>query len=111
MSKANEEIPYLSVIPDEVLDAVQDKRVAVVSFGAGPACIGGMHEEFDVPAELEAALRWFAPYMSSLRKAHVSFTDGSGIWFDGDRFWRFDPDPHTPPRAGVIVHHPAEAPE
>ena len=108
MSHPNEEIPYLAVIPDDVLDAVGGKAVATVSFGAGPACIGGMHEEFDVPAALETALQWFAPYMSSLRKAHVWFVDGSGIWFEGDRFWRYDPDPHAPPRAGVIVRHPPE---
>ena len=108
MANSSEQIPYLSGIPEDVLERVRQKLAARVSFGAGPSCVGGGHRDFDLPVPLEEALRWFTRYLHVLRRAHVAFVDGSGLWFDGDHFWRYDPEPHTAPQAGVTVRHPAE---
>jgi len=98
---------WLQTIPREVWSEVRHHRVLEAGFGAGPSFIGGKTEIFAEPVSIEDGLRWLSRYAGCLRIAHLQLEDLSILFLEPLGFKRWDQTRRAPPRAGVVVRHPA----
>ena len=98
---------WLQTIPAEIWREVEQQRVLEAGFGAGPSFISGKTEIFAEPVSIEDGLRWLSRYAGALRRACLQLEDGSLLFFEPRSFWRWDRSGGPPPRAGVVVRHPA----
>ena len=98
---------WLQTIPRDIWREVRQARVLEAGFGAGPACVAGLTETFTEPATVEDGLVWLSRYAGSLKIAHLQLEDLSVLFFEPLEFRRWDRTRRAPPRAGVIVTHPA----
>lgn len=96
---------WLASIPTDVRRLIDEKPVLEAGFAAGPSFVAGRHESFAPPISLTEALRWLFRFRHMLRGAHVWFDDESGLWLDRHGFTRYDDQPASPPRPGVVVPH------
>ena len=98
---------WLQTIPPEVWNEVGQQKVLEAGFGAGPSFIGGKTEIFAEPVSIEDGLCWLSRYAGALRIAHLQIEDGSILFFEPLGFKRWDRTRLAPPRAVVVVRHPA----
>ena len=98
---------WLQTIPPEIWREVGQRKVLEAGFGAGPSFIAGKTESFAEPVSIEDGLRWLSRYAGALRIAHLQLEDRSVLFFERLGFKRWDQTRRAPPRAGVVVRHPA----
>ena len=98
---------WLQTIPREIWREVGRQKVLEAGFGAGPGCVAGLTETFSEPASVEDGLVWLSRYAGSLRIGHLQIEDLSVLFFEPLGFKRWDQTRRAPPRAGVVVTHPA----
>jgi hypothetical protein len=95
---------FISTIPAEVLEDIQERKVIEAGFGAGPSCVAGKVQVFPDPVELAEGVAWIEKYCHIMKAAHLLLDDRTVLWFHPTGFKRYEQTPvNKPPRPGVEI--------
>lgn len=82
--------PLLTTIPDDVLSQIEGKKVIEAGVATGPSFIVFRGTAFDPPVGLEQGLDWVLQTIPSFKRAHLKLDDYTGLWFQFNRFERYE---------------------
>jgi hypothetical protein len=88
--KQDQKCSLQQLIPEDVRERVQEKKVVEAGWAAGPSWVLRKTKQFEPPTDLSVAFEWLEKYRETFRRCHLRLEDKSVLWINRNSFSNYD---------------------